>query len=197
MESGTPSGRGGLSAPVVEVGATVRVRAEDGKTSVWTIVSGRSSPKDGRISRETALGAALLGRRVGEKVAVLARTAQHYTIEHVQPAPVPRVDPPTTASRQAARPPATTEIMIFGPGQEADYEDWVHLNSGGYVLKQRDTVEEGYMLHLATCSHLELTPGAFTMRTANPRHCSRSPQALVQRALEESGRPPQRCSSCF
>lgn len=183
---------------VVEVGATVRVRGvDDGVEHVWTIVSGSSDPKGGKVSATTAAAKALLGRAIGDAVTVAGRSPRRYTIEDIEPAPAK----PTALFRAAAantRPiPIDAEIALFGPGQDAEYEEWVRRNSGGYVLKQRDTVDEGYMLHLADCSHLGLTPGTFTMRTGNPRRCSRSRGALVQWCLAEIGSQPHKCSSCL
>jgi Transcription elongation factor, GreA/GreB, C-term len=185
-------------APSVEVGATVRLRDDEtGKTEVWTIVSSGSDPKAGKISADTALSKALLGRQVGDVASVAAGRGRRYMIEGIDPAPVKPA--PAPAPRPSRERPASfsAEIAVFGPGQDADYEEWVRRNSGGYVLKRRDTAGEGYMLHLADCAHLTLTPGAFTLRTGKPRRCSRSSEALVQWCRAETGSPPHKCSSCF
>jgi hypothetical protein len=183
--------------PAVEVGATVHLRDDASKSGVWTIVSGASDPEAGKISAETALAKALLGRRVGDLVAVAAGRARQYVIEGIDPAPA-KPAPASPAPPVSQRPMAVAaDIALFGPGEDADYEEWVRRNSGGYVLKRRDTVGEGYMLHLADCGHLALRPGAFTLRTGNPRRCSRSRKALVEWCREATGSSPHKCSSCF
>jgi transcription elongation factor GreA len=54
----------------VSIGSTVKVEDADG-TSVFTIVgSAEAKPADGRISNESPVGRALLGRKKGEKVVV-------------------------------------------------------------------------------------------------------------------------------
>ncbi len=56
----------------VRVGSCVTVRFEDdGSEETWTIVgSAEANPRQGRISNESPLGAALLGKRVRNKVTV-------------------------------------------------------------------------------------------------------------------------------
>jgi hypothetical protein len=187
-----------VGGPVVGVGATVHVCEQGaGKTYSWTIVSSASDPKSAKISADTAVAKALLGHRVGDVVSVAAGTVRRYTIEGIDPAP-PKPAPAPSAARATQRPVAiSADTALFGPGQDAEYEEWVRRNSGGYVLKQRDSVDEGYMLHLADCTHLGLTPGTFTMRTGNPRRCSRSRAALVHWCLAETGAQPHKCSSCL
>jgi transcription elongation factor GreA len=54
----------------VQVGSTVRVDGTDGR-EVFTIVgSTEASPADGKISNESPVGHALLGKRKGDKVVV-------------------------------------------------------------------------------------------------------------------------------
>lgn len=54
----------------VQIGSTVKVEGADGK-EVFTIVgSTEASPGDGRISNESPVGRALLGKRKGEAVVV-------------------------------------------------------------------------------------------------------------------------------
>jgi len=56
----------------VKLGSKVTVRDADGKQSCYTIVgSAEASPRDGKISNESPVGRALLGRRVGEEVQVM------------------------------------------------------------------------------------------------------------------------------
>jgi transcription elongation factor GreA len=55
----------------VELGSKVSVVTADGKEEHYTIVgSAEASPKDGRISNESPVGRALLGKSVGEEVQV-------------------------------------------------------------------------------------------------------------------------------
>lgn len=65
------SAAGGLDE-VVRIGSTVQVQEETGEEEEYTIVgSAEAQPRDGRISNESPVGRALLGRRVGEEVQVL------------------------------------------------------------------------------------------------------------------------------
>jgi len=55
----------------VTVGCTVRV-AVDGAEKTYTIVgSGEANPSEGKISNESLVGVGLIGRKAGEKVAVV------------------------------------------------------------------------------------------------------------------------------
>lgn len=55
----------------VRVGSCVTVRFEDEEEETYTIVgSAEARPADGRISNESPIGAALLGRRLRQKVTV-------------------------------------------------------------------------------------------------------------------------------
>ncbi len=61
------------AAEGVGLGSTVTVRDEEGAEIVWTIVgSAEASPRNGRISNESPVGRALMGKRVGDKVTVQA-----------------------------------------------------------------------------------------------------------------------------
>ena len=77
----------GASSDVVEVGSIVSVRmAKRKEPSTYTIVgSTEASPADGRISNESPLGKALLGRKAREKVEFKTPSgAQTITIVSVQ-----------------------------------------------------------------------------------------------------------------
>jgi transcription elongation factor GreA len=64
----TPDGGGG---GVVGFGSTVVVRDEQGVEQTWRIVSSHdASPREGRLSAESPMAAALLGRAPGERTAV-------------------------------------------------------------------------------------------------------------------------------
>ncbi len=55
----------------VRIGSTVTVREEDGEELTYTIVgSAEASPPNGRISNESPVGAALLGKHVRQKITV-------------------------------------------------------------------------------------------------------------------------------
>ena len=71
---------------VIEMGSLVTIARDDGKTCRYTIVSSlEASPGDGKISDESPIGQALIGRKRGETVTVVApsRTTS-YTINDVQ-----------------------------------------------------------------------------------------------------------------
>ena len=56
----------------VAFGSTVVVRDEAGKERAWQIVSSHdASPSDGRLSADSPVARALLGRRAGERAAVV------------------------------------------------------------------------------------------------------------------------------
>ncbi len=73
------------SAPaggVVGFGSTVVVRNDDGREHTWQIVSSRdAAPSEGRVSAESPLASALMGRSSGDQVAVsLPRGSRSLTI---------------------------------------------------------------------------------------------------------------------
>ena len=58
-------------ASAVQIGSTVHLVDGDGKRTQYTIVgSAEADPKAGRISNESPVGVALLGKRVGDEVQV-------------------------------------------------------------------------------------------------------------------------------
>ena len=58
---------------IVSLGSTVTVREGNSKPEVYMLVgAAEANPKEGRISNESPLGRALLGRRVGDEVKVSA-----------------------------------------------------------------------------------------------------------------------------
>ena len=70
----------------VEVGTIVSVSRDDGRSCTYKIVESlEASPTDGKISDESPIGQALVGRKRGETVAVQApaRTVS-YTITDIQ-----------------------------------------------------------------------------------------------------------------
>jgi transcription elongation factor GreA len=69
----------------VQVGSTVKVRDDDG-TQVFTIVgSTEANPAEGKISNESPVGHALLGKRKGDKVVVHVPAGDFsYTIVEIR-----------------------------------------------------------------------------------------------------------------
>jgi transcription elongation factor GreA len=58
-------------AEVVQVGSKVTIKMEDESTEIYTIVgAAEANPRAGRVSNESPLGKALLGKRVGDRVQV-------------------------------------------------------------------------------------------------------------------------------
>jgi transcription elongation factor GreA len=57
----------------VRLGSAVTLLNEEGEVEHYTIVgSAEADPRSGRISNQSPVGQALLGRRIGEKVRVVA-----------------------------------------------------------------------------------------------------------------------------
>ena len=54
----------------VQIGSTVKVDGEDGKETFTIVGSAEAKPTEGRISNESPVGRALLGRKKGDKVSV-------------------------------------------------------------------------------------------------------------------------------
>jgi len=54
----------------VQIGSTVKVESEDGAESFTIVGSAEAKPTDGKISNESPVGRALLGKKRGEKVVV-------------------------------------------------------------------------------------------------------------------------------
>src|SRR6266567_3867826 len=54
----------------VQIGSTVKVTGPDGSQSFMIVGSTEARPTEGRISNESPVGRALLGRRSGDKVTV-------------------------------------------------------------------------------------------------------------------------------
>jgi transcription elongation factor GreA len=54
----------------VQIGSTVAVESDDGKESFTIVGSTEAKPTEGRISNESPVGRALLGKKKGEKVIV-------------------------------------------------------------------------------------------------------------------------------
>ncbi len=70
------------STGVVGLGSTVVVRDEEGAEQTWQIVSSHdASPRDGRLSAESPMATALLGRASGDQTSVsLPRGTRRLTI---------------------------------------------------------------------------------------------------------------------
>jgi transcription elongation factor GreA len=67
---------------VVGFGSTVRVRAEDGAEHTWRIVSSHdAAPAEGRLSADSPVAVALLGRGRNDSVSVaLPRGKRKFTV---------------------------------------------------------------------------------------------------------------------
>jgi len=69
LRTATIVSEGELSSDVVRIGSTVTIQTPGESPETYTIVgAAEASPRDGRISHESPLGAALLGARVGQKI---------------------------------------------------------------------------------------------------------------------------------
>jgi transcription elongation factor GreA len=73
-------------AEQVEIGSTVTVVDDDGESDTWLIVGPHESDAAaGRISNVSPVGAALIGKRVGDKISVDAPAGKiEYQISEVQ-----------------------------------------------------------------------------------------------------------------
>jgi transcription elongation factor GreA len=72
-----------VATDVAGLGTAVRVREDDGTEETYTLVSpAEASPTDGRVSVNSPLGQALVGKRKGEK-AVVAAPSGSWQVEVV------------------------------------------------------------------------------------------------------------------
>ncbi|EKD86273.1 MAG: hypothetical protein ACD_37C00380G0002 [uncultured bacterium] len=68
----------------IKLGSTVKVITTDGKEEFTVVGEWEADPKDRKISHESPLGKALLGKKVGERVEVEAPAGKIiYTIEAI------------------------------------------------------------------------------------------------------------------
>ncbi len=66
-----------VSTDAVGVGVTVTVKGEDGKPTKFTIVgSAESNPRENKLSNESPVGKALMGKKKGEQVTVQLPTGK-------------------------------------------------------------------------------------------------------------------------
>jgi transcription elongation factor GreA len=56
----------------VKIGSTVVIQGPDGKETLTIVGSAEAAPREGRISNESPVGAALMGHKKGEQVTVQA-----------------------------------------------------------------------------------------------------------------------------
>lgn len=54
----------------VQIGSTVELESADGKEKFMIVGSAEAAPEDGKISNESPVGRALLGRKKGDKIVV-------------------------------------------------------------------------------------------------------------------------------
>jgi len=65
----------------IRIGSSVRVRDADGEIETYVITSAKDAdPRAGKISGESPLGGALLGRRQGESVVIRAPRGSYTVI---------------------------------------------------------------------------------------------------------------------
>jgi transcription elongation factor GreA len=68
----------------VQIGSTVTVQGPDGEESFTIVGSAEARPTDGKISNESPVGRALLGKKKGEKVVVRVPAGDFsYTIRSI------------------------------------------------------------------------------------------------------------------
>lgn len=68
----------------IKLGSTVKVNTDDGKEVFTVVGEWEADPKESKISHESPLGKALIGKKVGEKVEVEAPAGKIvYTIEAI------------------------------------------------------------------------------------------------------------------
>jgi transcription elongation factor GreA len=68
----------------IKLGSTVKVNAGSDKEEFTVVGEWEADPKEKKISHESPLGKALIGKKVGEKVEVEAPAGKIvYTIEHI------------------------------------------------------------------------------------------------------------------
>ena len=71
LRSATVIDASNISSDVVGVGSIVHVKDEGGKSTKYTIVgSAEASPSDMKLSNESPVGKALMGRKRGEEVVI-------------------------------------------------------------------------------------------------------------------------------
>lgn len=90
-------------------------------------------------------------------------------------------------------PPVEAEVVTFAD-DDAGYEAWIDRN-GGYVLRSPRT--NAFILHDSECRHLQRDGDVTLVLTRQPRHCSRSRQALAAWAKSQTGEAPLLCRSCM
>lgn len=72
------------NSSTIKLGSTVKVNTPDGKEEFTVVGEWEADPKDKKISHESPLGKALIGKKVGEKVEVEAPAGKIiYTIEAI------------------------------------------------------------------------------------------------------------------
>ena len=69
------------STEIVQIGSTVEIESSDGREKYTIVGSAEAAPREGKISNESPVGRALIGRRKGDKVVVSVPSgASTYTI---------------------------------------------------------------------------------------------------------------------
>src|SRR3712207_6606158 len=76
-----------ISTDVVQVGSSVKIKDEAGKSATWTIVgSAEADPAQKKLSNESPVGRALIGHAKGDKVQVQLPngTSRELTIQKIE-----------------------------------------------------------------------------------------------------------------
>ncbi len=69
----------------VKIGSTVVIQGPDGKETLTIVGSAEAAPREGRISNESPVGAALMGHKKGEQVTVQAPAGpMTYTLVNIR-----------------------------------------------------------------------------------------------------------------
>ncbi len=78
-------GRGGSPAYAVQLGSCVTVETQGKRLTLEIVGSYETDPARGRISHESPLGAALMNRKVGERVMLRTKSGEtEYTVLNIQ-----------------------------------------------------------------------------------------------------------------
>jgi transcription elongation factor GreA len=85
LRSATVIDQSDLGTDLVRVGSVVHVKDEDGKSTKYTIVgSAEADPAEAKLSNESPVGKALIGRKRGEEVSFATpRGERHLKITKI------------------------------------------------------------------------------------------------------------------
>jgi hypothetical protein len=149
------------------------------------LVKGAADQARGELSVDSPIGRGLLGHEEGQIVDIaLPRKTIRMEILSV-----------AGGGRQGVAHASGTEseVLTFSRGEDAKYEMLIRRKAG-FVLIQRGARD--FMIHVADCWHLELTPGEVSIPD-RPRRWSSEQRCLIDWAVAETGHPPRRCGTCM